>query len=531
MLQLHGTVVALYLTHAMMQDNSAMNFNFISHGVIKLSLLVLSTSALAFEIEELSINGLHQAIQNNQTTFTKTMQSYLDAIAKNDQKGAQLNSIILLNPQALQQAALADQNYQQTGQLKPLQGIPVLIKDNIETQHLTTTAGAISLKDNTPSQNAYLIQKLEDAGAIIIAKTNLHEFAVWGETKSSILGQTRNPYDLSRTPGGSSGGTGAAVAANFGLLGIGTDTINSIRSPASANNLVGVRPTMGLVSRSGIVPYSNTQDTAGPITRTVSDAAAVLTVIAGEDPTDPITHAAQSHSTNYTAALQVDGLKNKRIGVLHAFFGHEQIHQETNHVSHEALKQMQRQGAVLVDLHYPINADELVSQTSLHLYDLQDDLNTYLIDHPVQQPVGTLKALLQSGRYDQGIHDNLEKAATLSKADEEYQQRLKKRADLQQLVQALIEINDLDAIVFPHQKRLVVPIGETQVERNGVLGSVTGFPSIVVPVGMSPVSNSAPLGVPIGLEILGAPFSETTLFEIAYGLEQNLPARKKPILQ
>ncbi len=504
-------------------------------SILKFSLLALIMSATnvfaGAEMPEWTIDELHKAVIENKTTFKKTMSNYLKNIEKNDQNAAKLNTIITLNPTALKEAEQADIDFKKTRKLKPLQGIPVLLKDNIDTANLLTSGGSISLKNNIPSTDSFIAKKLRDAGAIVIAKTNLHEFAVWGETKSSIQGQTLNPYDLTRTPGGSSGGTGAGIASNFGIVGIGTDTINSIRSPASANSLVGIRPTLGLVSRSGIIPYSFTQDTAGPLTRTVADAAKTLNVITGYDETDPITKAALSNKVDYTQGLKKDGVKGKRIGVLHHFFGNEDVHQSTNAVIHKAINNLQKQGAVIIDINDDINADQLVKEVSVHLYDLQEDLNTYLKDHPKQKPVGSLKALIASGKFDGGIKLNIEQAAALSKNSSAYQKRLDERKKLQQKVHDLFKKYQLEAIVFPHQKRLVVPVGEIQIDRNGVLGSVTGFPSIIVPAGFSPTTENAPIGIPVGMEIFGKPFSEVKLIEIAYGFEHNVPMRKPPLLK
>ena len=488
-------------------------------------------SAHTYSPEELTISQLHQAVKEQKTTFKQTMQNYLDVIAANDQKGAKLNSIISMNKTALAEAEAADKAFKKDGTLKPLQDVPVLLKDNVDTANLLTTGGSISLKDNVPEQNAFIAQKLKDAGAIVIAKTNLHEFAVWGETRSSMQGQTLNPYDLTRTPGGSSGGTGASVAAGFGLIGIGTDTINSIRSPASANSLVGLRPTIGLVSRSGIIPYSFTQDTAGPITRTVEDAARTLNIITAYDETDSVTVLAKGLKVDYTQSLNTEGLKGKRIGVLNSFFGTDEVHKPVNDVIRNSIKQMKQEGAEIIELDTPVNVDALVQNVSVHLYDLEEDLNSYLADHPKKKPVGNLKALIQSGKFDSGIKANIEKAVTLSKQSEDYMQRLAAREQLQQDMTKLMTEEKLDAMVFPHQKRLVVPVGETQVERNGVLGSVTGFPSIVVPAGFSPKMETAPIGVPVGLEIFGLPLTEGKLIEIAYGYEQHYPMRQKPVLK
>ena len=238
------------------------------------------------DLLELTIQKFHFAIRNHSLSVADVVSFYLERIARFDQ---QINSIILVNPQALEQAKALDDAFARDGELTgPLHGVPVLLKDNIETIDMPTSAGSLLLKEFYSKRDAFIVKKLKNAGAIIIAKTNLHEFAVWGETVSSILGQTLNPYDLSRTPGGSSGGTGAALAANFGLVGIGTDSVNSVRSPSSANNLVGLRPALG-VSACGIVPYTLTQDTAGAMARCAEDVALVQSVIEDMilDPSQP----------------------------------------------------------------------------------------------------------------------------------------------------------------------------------------------------------------------------------------------------
>src|SRR5208282_1376350 len=238
-----------------------------------------------FHLDEATISDVHAAYKSGALTSVRLVQAYLERIQACDQAGPKLNVVIFLNPRALEEAAALDEHFRRTGKfVGPLHGIPVLLKDNVNTKDMPTTGGSLSLAGYTPVTDAAITQKLRSAGAIILAKVNLHEFAIWGETVSSIQGQTLNPYDLTRTPGGSSGGTGAGVAANFAIAGIGTDTVNSIRSPASANGIVGIRPTLGLVSRAGIIPYSFTQDAAGPLARTVTDAAKMLNVLVGYDP-------------------------------------------------------------------------------------------------------------------------------------------------------------------------------------------------------------------------------------------------------
>jgi amidase len=502
-------------------------------GVSLLSSLTIGSANAqppSFELEEATIAGIHAAYKNGTITAHQLVERYLARSATYDQQGPKLNSIILANPRVLAEADALDAEFRKTKKLRPLHGIPVLLKDNVETEGLQTTAGSLSLKGYVPSKDAFLAKKLKDAGAIVIAKTNLHEFAVWGETVSSMAGQTLNPYDLTRTPGGSSGGTGAAVAANFGTVGIGSDTVNSIRSPASANSLVGIRPTLGLVSRTGVVPYSLTQDTAGPITRTVADAARVLDVIAGYDSQDAATAAGVGQQPGtYTAFLDKDGLKSARIGILKSFFGTGPEHQETNAVIERAVDTMRRRGAILVVLADPIDANTLSSKTSVHLHDLERDLDAYLKQLPASVGVHSLKEVIASGKYHKGIEDNIKQAVTLDTRSVDYKDRLIARQALQSQVLRIMADNRLDAILFPHQKRLVVPVGQTQVERNGVLGSVSGFPSIVLPAGFSAPTATAPIGVPVGVELLGRPFAEPVLIRLGYAFEQSTQVRKPPL--
>jgi amidase len=483
-----------------------------------------------FIIEEATIAQVHQSMQAGTLTCRRLVEEYLARIKAYDQQGPKLNAVIYINPKALEEADALDQKFAANGLSGPLHGIPVLLKDNVDTCDMPTTGGSLSLKGSIPKDDAFITRKFRESGALILAKTNLHEFAIWGETISSILGQTLNPYDQSRTPGGSSGGTGASIAANFGMAGIGTDTINSIRSPASANNLVGIRPTIGLVSRDGIIPYSFTQDTAGPICRTVEDAVRVLDVIADYDEADDETAWSIGRKpTSYVAFLKEDGLKAKRLGVLESFFGMEAFHKNTNKAVKSCIETMQDQGARIVSLNEKIDSDYLVNEISVHLHDLKDHLDIYLGALQNHVSVHSLEEVLASGKYHPGIEENLKKAMALSTGTPAYNKRLAERSKLQTQVMKLMAKYRLDALVYPHQKQLVCKVGGSQIERNGVLGSVTGFPSICIQAGFSTPSEKAPIGVPIGMEILGRPFSEETLIEIAYGFEQATHHRKPPL--
>ena len=481
-----------------------------------------------FQVEEATIAAVQAVYKSGATTATRLGQAYLDRIRAYDAAGPKLNVVICLNPTALEEAAALDEHLRKTGRfVGPLHGIPVLLKDNVNTKDMPTTGGSLSLAGYTPANDAAITEKLRSAGAIILAKVNLHEFAIWGETVSSIRGQTLNPYDLTRTPGGSSGGTGAGVAANFAVAGIGTDTVNSIRSPASANSIVGIRPTLGLVSRAGVIPYSFTQDAAGPLARTVTDAAKMLNVLVGYDPNDPATAWSVGNiEKDYTKFLKADGVKGKRIGVLHSFFGNAPINEEVTTVADKAVEDLRRLGATIIELNAPdLDSGKISSDISVHLYEFKPVINTYLVSG--NAPVKSLEAIIASGKFHPNIGDNIKKAQSLE-MDDGYRLRLQRRSELQQRVMKIVADDRLDAIVFPHQKRLVVPIGETQVERNGALGSVTGFPSIVVPGGFSSSTATATLGVPVGIEFLGRPWSESVLIEIVYGYEQATKHRRPP---
>ena len=481
------------------------------------------TTNQMFVLEETTIAKLHAAIQSGAISCVELIEQYLTQIEILDRS---LNAVIAINPDVLDEARGLDVAFLKHGFVGPLHGVPVLLKDNCETANMPTTAGSRSLEGFHTEQDAFLVKCLRDAGALILAKTNLHEFAIWGETVSSLGGQTRNPYDLTRTPGGSSGGTGAAVAANLGLVGIGTDTVNSIRSPASACCLCGIRPTIGLVSGSGVVPYSLTQDTAGPMARTVEDAVRVLDVIAKLE----AARLENDRPVSYTAHLKVDGLKGKRLGVLCSFFGTEEVNQSVNGIMDHAMALMKASGATLVPLDDHMDAAWLTRDVSVHLHELKVHLEAYLASFADKVPVRSVEDILASGKYTAGIEENLRIANTLGVDTSEYDVRLQKRKEIQRDVMDILDRNHLDALVFPHQQQLVCKIGDSQQQRNGALGSVTGFPAIVVPAGFTSPDEQAPLGVPVGLELLGRAWDEGRLIEIAYGFEQGLPVRVAPKL-
>src|SRR5487761_89428 len=497
-------------------------------------LVAAQASAQSFQLMEASIADIHAAMQARTLTCHSLVQQYLDRIQAYDKQGPGINAMIYVNPRALEQADAMDQEFRRTHTLKPLGCVPIVLKDNYDTADMPTTAGSVLLKGAQPARDAFTVARLRQAGALILGKTNLQEFALGGISVSSLGGQTKNPYDLTRTPGGSSGGTGAAVAANFAAAGTGSDTGGSILSPASANNLVGIRPTRGLISRDGIVPVSFTQDTAGPLTRTVADCARMLDAMVGYDPNDPVTALGVGHvPKTYTAFVEKgqDGLKGARLGVFRTMFGHGPNYEEANRVMARAIKTLKRQGAIIVEVEDPALAtDKLMANNNVEDFETKWVLNRYLEAQGSRVPVHSLAEIIASGRYNKPtLEKRLARIESLNIDSPEYEDRLVKLDELKIELASLMAQNHVDALVFPYQKCLVVPIGETfQPDRNGILAALTGFPEISVPAGFSTPTATAPIGVPVGMEFLGRPWSEPELLKLAYGFEQATHARKPP---
>ena len=495
--------------------------------------LVGSAASQQFQLMEASISDIHRGLESGRLTCHTLVRQYLDRIKAYDQQGPALNAMLYVNPKVLEQADAMDKELKHGTKLKPLQCIPVVLKDNFDTADMPTTGGSLALKGIQPVKDAFTVARLRQNGALILGKSNMHELALAGLTVSSLGGQTKNPYELSRTPGGSSGGTGVALAANFAAVGTGSDTVNSIRSPASANSLVGIRPTRGVISRSGVIPVSFTQDAAGPLARTVADAAVMLDVMAGYDPDDLVTALGIGRiPPNYTASLDRNGLRNARIGVLRTLFGTGADHQEVNRVMADAIEVLKKQGATLIDIEdSALDTGKLNSDLDVQKYEYKFDLDNYLKAQPAP-PVHSLAELIASGKYHR---PSLEKFLVSAESYEDglnepdYKDRRVKIDDLQGRLANLMAKNNVVALLYPHQKRLPVMIGEmSQAERNGILASLLGFPAITVPAGFSTPTKTAPIGVPVGIEFLGPPFSEPQLLQIAYGFEQATHARKPP---
>jgi len=490
-------------------------------------------AAESFQIEEATVASIQQGLRDKSLTCHALVQAYLDRIAAYDHKGPSLNVILALNPNALAEADQRDADYARSGPVGPLHCIPLVLKDNYNTADLPTTGGSAALASAQPKADAFTVARLRKAGAIILGKSNMHEFALAGTTVSSLGGQTLNPYDLTRTPGGSSGGTGAAVAANLALAGTGSDTVNSIRSPASANALVGIRPTKGLLSRAGIMPVSETQDAAGPIARTVADAARLLEVMAGYDPDDPSTAWSIGNTpASYTPFLEEGSLRGVRIGLFKTMQGSRPEHQEVNAIIAAAVAAMQNEGAIIVEVDDPaLSAAKLIAENDVQKYEFKALINAYLASIP-NAPAKSLADIIASGKFHKAsLESFLASAQTYQGGIEEldYHLRLLRNARTRDKLVSMLAEHRLDAVIYPLQQRLVVPTTElNQADRNGILASVTGFPAITVPAGFSKPTATAPLGVPIGMDILGRPWSEGRLIQIAHGFEQATHFRKPP---
>ena len=486
----------------------------------------------SFRLEEATVATIHAAFRAGTLTATQLVQGYLARIAAYDRRGPALQALITVNPKALEEAArLAAEYRAKKGRVGPLHGIPVILKDNFDTKDMPTTGGNVAMRDSRPASDAFTVARMRAAGALILAKGNLQEFARGGVSISSLGGQVRNPYDLTRTPGGSSGGTGAAIAANFAVLGTGSDTGQSIRSPASANALVGVRPTRGLVSRGGVMPNSFTQDEVGPIARTVKDAALLLGVMAGFDPRDPVTALGVGKApASYAAALDARALRGARIGVLGNLYGQEPRHAEVNRVMEEAMRTMEAQGATLVRFTLP-EFDALAANVSTDRWEARAAFDKYFAELGPGQPVTSFRQLVDSRTASPDIQKTMEAEIAIEDglADPSYRERMLHRDKLRVLVAAKMAELALDAILYPLQRVLVAPVGQAdQPERNGVLSHGTGFPAVTFPAGFSAPTASAPIGIPIGAELLATDFSEPRLLALAYAFEQATHARKAP---
>ncbi len=502
-------------------------------------------------IEEVTINQIHRAFEAGTLSSEELVEEYRERIDTYDRNGPELNSIVTVNENAPERAAELDNGFAESGTFEgPLHGIPVLVKDHIETTDLPTTYGSEAFEEHYPDSESGVTQRLRDAGAIILAKTTMPDWATSWFGFSSLTGRTKNPYELTRDPGGSSSGTGAAVAANLGTVGIGTDCGGSIRVPASFDNLVGFRVTPGLISRDGVSPLVSQQDTAGPMTRTVRDTATLLDVLVDYDDRDPLTGKTElvADRGSYTNALLDDGLNGARVGVLRDAFGDDDdeasgpvtevveralttMENVGAEVVERALTTMENVGAEVVDPVEIPRREQYLEETMLYILQSKRDLNDFLGDR--DGPVDSVDELYENEQY----HDLLDLFIGFAEDGPsdltdhlEYWKRRNAHQDFQEEILNVFATHDLDAIVYPDVQ--VVPPTADEI-RDGKYETMTFATNTIIASQSLCSAVSIPAGftddsLPVGIEFLGKPFDEPTLLELGYSFEQATTNRRPP---
>ena len=486
-----------------------------------------------FRFVEATIDDVHTAIQSGQLSCRDIIDGYIKRIDQYD-KMSGLNAIIFTNPEARQVAANIDERLARGERLGPLHCIPVLLKDNFDTADMPTSGGSIALKQSTPPDDAFMVRKLRDADAIIIAKTNMAEWAFSPrQTISSSYGRTANAYDLDRVPAGSSGGTASATAASFGVIGMGSDTGNSIRGPSSHLALVGIRSTIGLTSRDGVIPLLFDRDIAGPMMRTVTDTAKVFNVVAGYDPADPYTELGRNRiETDYTAFLDDDALKGARLGVLRALVDTDDADAEVIEVFEQALADLESAGAVIVD---PVEIQGLESYLDMDgcnrfRYDMYVYLGSLGDDAPIRDVMQVKETGAFSRQAEAGLDYFGDGPLDVHPRDRDpscpdFAEHEMRQAYLAATVAAM-DAADVAAIVYPSWTNPPAPIDRGNEDYRGdnsqLIAPDTGLPAITVPMGYSRGN------LPAGLQMLGRPYSEGTLFGLAYAYEQATQHRRPP---
>ncbi len=480
-----------------------------------------------FRVEEATIAEIHAAVREKRTTCRSLVEQYLRRIDAYDKNGPALNAIVQASPEALKQADELDKR----GFTGPLHCVPMIVKDNFETIGLQSANGSLALAGFVSAKDAFQVKRAREAGAIVLAKSNMAEWAFTPyETLSSILpGYTKNPYALDRVTAGSSGGTAAAIAASFGAVGFGSDTGNSIRGPSSHQALAGIRSTMGLTSRAGVMPLNLLADIAGPIARTLADAVAVFQVIVGEDPDDPATAAARGRAPeNYAAALQRDGLRGARIGVLRQAYERDTTDPEIIEVFMKAVEDLRLAGATIVDP-AAVNLDGIRRQQGAgQCMGFKYDINRYLASHGDKAPMKSLAEIVKSGRFHPTVQRRLEQAeqgaengpeSDACKAEQAY------RDQVRAAVTNTMDTLKLDGFVYAtwsNPPRLIGDLNTPHGDNSQFFSPTTGFPSIQVPMGYT-------RGVlPAGITFFGRAWSEATLIKLAYSYEQHTQHRRPP---
>jgi len=486
-----------------------------------------------FRLLEATIDEIHQAMHAGDISCRRLVQLYMNRIEAYDHRSPALNAIQTVNDRALEEAARLDALFARSGPAGPLHGIPVLVKDQVETSDLRTTYGSALFRAFVPMHDATAVERLKDAGAVILAKTTMGEFA--SGYIGSAFGICRNPYDPEREPGGSSCGSGVGVAANFGIAAIGEDTFGSIRNPASRNSLVGLRPTVPLVSRFGMMPATPSQDTLGPLARTVRDVALLLDVLAGYDPNDPVTAASVGQvPASYTEFLVPDGLRGVRLGVIREPLAddtdpnsddYRQVHATID----RALGDLAACGAELLDPVVIPGLRELLRRSG-GSFEAEAAIDAYLARHSAA-PVKSMREIVLSPEVVPSRRARFLEDLGHTTSDPGYLQQLLARAELRQAILTAMADHQLQSLIyasFDHPPEpipaniLTIAIRITARGANRALASYLGYPAISVPAGF------APEGLPVGIEFLGRPFSEGTLLRIAYGYEQATRHRRPP---
>ena len=487
-----------------------------------------------FDVTETTIADIHAAMRSGALSCHALVQAYLRRIDAYDKKGPDINAITVVNPDALAIADSLDRRLASTKRLVgPLHCVPMIVKDNMQTIGLQTAAGNIALKDYKPTKDAFEVKRIKDAGAIVLAKSNMAEFAFSPlETVNSVLpGYTHNPYALDRVTAGSSGGTAAAVAANLGEVGLGTDTGNSIRGPSSHQALVGIRSTMGLTSRAGIAPLSLFADIAGPMARTVADAVAVFQVVAGYDPDDPATIVTKDRPIpNYADFLKKDGLKGARIGVLRQAFESAPVDSEVRAVFNRALDDLRKAGATVIDTVLIPEADSIRRSNRGNCNPFRYEINRWLAEQGSNVPVRSIDSIAKyPNRYHPSIESRLRAAVGFEGNPDTIPAcigRQRVRDGLRAAVTRRMDELQLDGLVYPTWSFPPRLIGDMQTpagDNSQVFSPTTGMPAITVPMGYTRENR-----LPAGMTIFGRAFDEGRLIRVAYAYEQATKWRKAP---
>ncbi|MCM3631119.1 amidase [Paenibacillus glycanilyticus] len=491
----------------------------------------------AFTFKEATVTSFHEALRNKTVTGSQLAEFYLDRIEAYNNQGPRIQAIVTVNPRALEEARELDAYFNETGELKgPLHGVPVLVKDQAETAGIVTTFGSKAFEAYVPEQDATIIKQLREAGAVILAKTSMCDFAAGWFSFSSVTDHTKNPYDLDRESGGSSAGTSAGIAANFGLIGVGEDTGGSIRLPSSFNNLFGLRPTTGLISRNGFSPLVHFQDTPGPITRSVNDAAKLMDVLVGFDKNDAFTSATSytSDAGSYEASLEGAAMQQYRIGVLSDAFGPDTDPDcaPVNEQVRAAVEWLKASGVEVVEgLSIPDMA-QWTEDTSLYITQSKNDINRFLSKRP-NAPVKSFKEIYEGQLFHpmNDLFHDINGGPEVPERDASYYRKRVRQEEFRRTILHLMMENGVDFLIYPTVRVLPPTREELYAQKwtcltfptNTVIASQSGLPSMSVPAGFA-------AHLPVGFELVGKPYAESDLLRFAHAYEQQASPRREPAL-